>query len=164
MRPEDLPYLDAAARSLLRFTCRFIGSVVVLVALQCCENLLRSFPTNFILLFVFTIFESVFLSAICLFYKRDEVMMAAGITAIDFTVYTGVAFVFLILLMIFGLVAMLFPTRYILIDTQLIMGGESRACQISPEDYITGALMLYLDIMNLFVYILQILRQLNGDD
>ncbi|XP_049513756.1 protein lifeguard 1-like [Dermacentor silvarum] len=121
-------------------------------------------------------------------------MMAAGITAtvfilltifamqtaIDFTVYTGVAFVFLILLMIFGLVAMLFPTRllqmvyacagaglfsfYILIDTQLIMGGESRACQISPEDYITGALMLYLDIMNLFVYILQILRQLNGDD
>lgn len=171
-----------------------IGSVVVLFTLLCCGNLQRSFPTNFILLFLFTILESVSLSATCVFYKRDEVMMAAGITAtvfilltifamqtaIDFTVYTGIAFVLLILLVIFGLVAAFFPTGiirmayacagagifsfYIVLDTQHIMGGENRACQLSPEDYIAGALALYMDVITLFIYILQILRQLNGDD
>ncbi|KAH8030565.1 hypothetical protein HPB51_008926 [Rhipicephalus microplus] len=53
--------------------------------------------------------------------------------------------------------------RYIVMDTQLIVGGAKRTCSLSPEDYIAGALMLYLDAINLFLYILQILNQLNGD-
>ncbi|KAL3204191.1 hypothetical protein MRX96_041363 [Rhipicephalus microplus] len=98
---------------------------------------------------------------------------------IDFTGCSAIAFVLIILLVIFGIVVAIFPSRtlqmvysccgaaifcfYIVMDTQLIVGGAQRKCSLSPEDYIAGALMLYLDAINLFLYILQILNQLNGD-
>ncbi|KAH6921665.1 hypothetical protein HPB50_003943 [Hyalomma asiaticum] len=97
------------------------------------------------------------------FYKRDEVMMAVGITAIDFTTCTAVSFVLIILLLIFGIVVALFPSKYIVMDTQMIVGGSQRKNVLSPEDYIAGALTLYLDAINLFLFILQILNQLSDD-
>lgn len=45
---------------------------------------------------------------------------------------------------------------YLAIDTQLIMGG--RRYELSEEDYIFGALMLYLDIVNLFLFILRMVK------
>ncbi len=44
---------------------------------------------------------------------------------------------------------------YLVIDTQLIVGG--RRHQISLDDYVAGALMLYIDIIQIFLYILQAL-------
>ncbi|XP_075526386.1 protein lifeguard 1-like [Dermacentor variabilis] len=101
-------------------------------------------------------------------------------TAIDFTGCNTVAFVLVILLMIFGVVAAFFPSKtlqmiyacagaaifsfYIVIDTQQITGGANRANPLSPEDYIAGAIALYLDAINLFLYILQIMDQLKGDN
>lgn len=41
-------------------------------------------------------------------------------------------------------------------DTQMIVGGE-RENTLTPEEYIAGAIMLYLDIILTFIYILQIL-------
>lgn len=41
---------------------------------------------------------------------------------------------------------------YMVFDLQLIMGG--RSVELSPEEYIMGAVMLYLDIINLFQYML----------
>lgn len=41
-------------------------------------------------------------------------------------------------------------------DTQLIMGGNHKF-QLSPEEYILGAITLFLDIINIFLYILRIL-------
>jgi FtsH-binding integral membrane protein len=38
------------------------------------------------------------------------------------------------------------------IDTQLILGG--RQLEIDAEDYIFAVLMLYMDIINIFLYIL----------
>ena len=46
-------------------------------------------------------------------------------------------------------------TVYLLIDTQLIVGGGKH--QIQMDDYVMGAAMLYLDIINLFLQILKIL-------
>ena len=43
---------------------------------------------------------------------------------------------------------------YLLIDTQLICGGGR--VQVSPEHYILAVIMLYLDIINLFLYILML--------
>ena len=49
---------------------------------------------------------------------------------------------------------------YLIIDTMMICGGKSMSgnnIQCSMDDYIIGALMLYLDIVMLFVYILRLL-------
>ena len=37
------------------------------------------------------------------------------------------------------------------------MGGEGKYATINREDYIMGAMMLYLDILNIFLFIVQIL-------
>lgn len=39
------------------------------------------------------------------------------------------------------------------------MGGE-RQNSLTPEEYILGAIMLYLDIINLFLHLLRILSAL----
>ena len=41
-------------------------------------------------------------------------------------------------------------------DTQLMMGGNKKY-SISPEEYIFAALNLYIDIIMLFLYILEII-------
>ena len=51
---------------------------------------------------------------------------------------------------------------YIVYDTQLMMGGKHK-CSISPEEYIFAALSLYLDIINLFMYILMIIGASRSD-
>jgi FtsH-binding integral membrane protein len=43
-------------------------------------------------------------------------------------------------------------------DTSLIIH------HLGPDDYIIGAVMLYLDIINLFLYLLELLRMLQGGD
>ena len=47
---------------------------------------------------------------------------------------------------------------YIVFDTQMMLGGKHKYA-ISPEEYIFASLNLYLDIVNLFLYILSILNE-----
>ena len=47
---------------------------------------------------------------------------------------------------------------YLVFDTQMMMGGNHKYA-LSPEEYIFAALNLYLDIVNLFLYILSILNE-----
>lgn len=54
-------------------------------------------------------------------------------------------------LLIAGLGAFL-VSLYLMYDLQLIMGG--RSAELSPEEYILGAVILYIDIINLFQYML----------
>jgi len=51
--------------------------------------------------------------------------------------------------------ALLF-SGYILYDTSVIMH------HMGPDDYVMAAISLYLDIINLFLYLLEILRMLQG--
>lgn len=46
---------------------------------------------------------------------------------------------------------------FIVYDTQLMLGGNHRY-SVSPEEYIFCALNLYLDIVNIFIYILNIIN------
>jgi FtsH-binding integral membrane protein len=39
------------------------------------------------------------------------------------------------------------------------MGGKDRKYQCDEDDYILAAVMLYLDIINLFLYILELLAR-----
>lgn len=60
--------------------------------------------------------------------------------------------------MIFSLVGSLIFSGYILYDTSMIMH------YYGPDDYIMAAIQLYLDIINLFLYLLELLRMLQGGD
>ena len=52
--------------------------------------------------------------------------------------------------------------QYLVYDTQIMMGG-GKMYAISPEEYIFAALNLYLDIINMFLYILQLVSAASGD-
>jgi len=94
-------------------------------------------------------------------------------TKYDFTGFGPYLFIGCILLMIFGLITMIFFRNhvarmiyssigvvlfsfYLIYDTQLIVGGKHRKYQMSIDDYVFGALALYLDIINLFLHILEL--------
>jgi FtsH-binding integral membrane protein len=47
-------------------------------------------------------------------------------------------------------------TMYIVYDTQMIVGGTHAKHQYTIDDYAFAALNLYLDIINLFIYLLQL--------
>lgn len=96
-------------------------------------------------------------------------------TKYDFTDWAGMAFFALSGMCVFGLFSLFLPYNsvvdyiysiagaslfsiYILIDTQMIMKT------LHPEDEVIGAVQLYLDIVNLFLYILRILAHQNNDD
>lgn len=44
---------------------------------------------------------------------------------------------------------------YLIIDTQLIIGGKR--LELSLDDYVIGALILYMDIIQIFLYLLQMM-------
>ena len=59
-----------------------------------------------------------------------------------------------------GLAILLFGF-YLIVDTQLIKGGGQES--LSEDDYIIGALIIYIDIISLFIQILSLLANLKGD-
>ncbi|KAM7536984.1 hypothetical protein Aperf_G00000062231 [Anoplocephala perfoliata] len=71
----------------------------------------------------------------------------AGYNHILHTVYGGIAAVIFCI--------------YLAFDTQMIMGG--RKYEISPEEYISGAMQLYLDIVNLFMILLSLFGSVSND-
>jgi len=167
--------------------------LVCLISMACCESVRRKTPTNFIFLTVFTACEGVMLGTVSTFYDVDAVLIAVGITAgvtfaltvfafqtkIDFTACGGMLCALLVIFMIAGVVLMFLPktkwvmvgfgsagalifSLYIIYDTQLMMGGKHKY-SLSPEEYIFAALNIYLDVINLFMYILMIVGFSRGD-
>ncbi|XP_072910575.1 protein lifeguard 1 [Hemitrygon akajei] len=169
------------------FTYALIPAIFVLIIiLSCCEGVRRKIPWNFVLLFLFTILEGLMLGAVSVFYGADAVMWAVGATTFvafgltlfalqtkwDFTKGTGILFVILLVLLAFGILCAIIRSywlqiiyaslgtlvfsAYLVIDVQLMLGGKHRY-SLNPEEYIFAALSLYLDIINLFLFILQII-------
>lgn len=160
--------------------------LVTMISMACCENVRRKAPMNFIFLGLFTVAQSFIMGVSSSRFGSVEVMMAVGITAAvclgltlfafqtkwDFTVMGGVLFVAVIILMVFGIVAIFIPGKtislvyaslgafifsiYLVYDTQMMMGGKHKY-SISPEEYIFAALNLYLDIVQIFMHILTII-------
>ena len=56
-------------------------------------------------------------------------------------------------MIICGIAVMLF-SFYLIYDTQLIMGGKRY--EIDIDDYILGAIILYTDIITIFLYLLKL--------
>eukprot|EP01069_Polyplicarium_translucidae_P006226 Polyplicarium_translucidae@DN2925_c0_g1_i2.p1 len=100
-------------------------------------------------------------------------------TKYDFTSCMGVAWIAFLALLVLSFIGMFFPGAkwldalisggfslvfglYVLIDTQVLLGRGK--ISVAEDDYILGALMLYIDIINLFVFLLQMLSALRSDD
>lgn len=164
-----------------------IGSIVIMIAMSCFRQLARKVPTNYILLFIFTAFESYLVSAICAKTNPKLVLMAAAMTCgitialtfyacttkSDFTVCGSLLFVLGMILLLFSIFAIFTHNKifhiiiscfgvllfsfYLIYDTQLLLGSKENS--IEMDDYIFAALMLYVDIINLFIYILKLLKE-----
>jgi len=166
-------------------TC-FVLVLSIIIAMACVRTLRVSFPLNFILLALFTAAESVMLGMVCIPYDDDVVYIAGGATAgivivltifafqtkIDFTMCGGVLVCVLFVFIIFGFIMAFFPYNnianiaysavgvlifsiYLVYDTQMMMGGNHKYA-VSPEEYIFAAIAIYLDIINIFLYLLRI--------
>jgi len=66
-------------------------TIATICAMSCCQSITRKFPTNYIFLFVFTLFEGVMVGFISAFYTGGSVVMCAGITALIFFGLTAYA-------------------------------------------------------------------------
>lgn len=145
----------------------------------------RKVPINYYLLFAFTLFESYGVAFACLRYEPEIIFTAVSMTAgavggltfyayhakTDFSYCVGFMYILFstvamatIMMMFFysnpmiilvSVICVFIFSIFLLIDTQRILGNAQYA--LSDEDYIAGAMLLYIDIIGLFLEILRIL-------
>ncbi|XP_072507612.1 protein lifeguard 1-like isoform X2 [Notamacropus eugenii] len=159
---------------------------VLIIILACFEDARCKVPENFFLLFIFTLVEGMLLGSISVFYHAEELMWAVGGTSLvtwglillaqqtkfDFTSLSANLWVLLLVLILYGTLyslmrtywlrlifaalGTLFFSVYLVLDIQLML-GRSYQYALSPEEYVFAALNLYLDITNIFVFILELI-------
>jgi FtsH-binding integral membrane protein len=94
-------------------------------------------------------------------------------TTSDFTTSGAALFSIFVVVFMFGIFSALYQDNvmrifycaisiilfsfYLIYDTQLIMGGKTH--QLEQDDYILAAMLLYLDIIILFIKLLEILAR-----
>lgn len=158
----------------------FFMSLGLLIALMVKR---RETPTNYILLSLFTLVQAYTVAVVVSFYDQLAVLQAflltmgvtVGLTLYtfqtkrDFSAWGAGLFAFLTVLMVGSMLqffvanthlefvlslagAVLF-SFFLIFDTHMIMH------RVSPEDYITATIELYLDIINLFLHILRIVGE-----
>ena len=77
-------------------------------------------------------------------------MILLWLTLLDVFYLTKSTFVMNLYCIIFAIIYSI----YILIDTQLVMGGKNT--QLTLDNYVFGAMILYIDIIGLFLKLLQL--------
>jgi protein lifeguard len=173
------------ANSWLMWSC-FIAGLVCIISLTCFRDLSRKVPINYLLLILFTLCEGYLVSFVCNLTEPRIVIMAASMTCFitlaltlyscttkkDFTIYGSIVFLLACVLLLFSIFflftqnklihiivscfGVLIYSFYLIYDTQLLIGNKQNA--MDTEDYILCSIMLYLDIVNIFLYILDILK------
>lgn len=144
----------------------------------------REVPTNFILLALFTLCESILVGTIVTFYDVSVVIEAfvltCGVTVAltlytmqskrDFSSWGAALFSVLWLLILTGLMqAFFFQSEVmdramgfagaIVFSLFIIFDTHMIMHKVSPEEYIHASINLYLDIINLFIHLLRILGE-----
>jgi len=175
------------------FYASWAVTLVCIITLACCGEVRRKTPHNFIFLGIFTACEGILLGCMASRYDTESVIIAVGITCgvtlaltlfafqtkIDFTACGGVFLALLVILFIAGIAMIFIPktkwtmigmgaagalvfSLYLVYDTQLMLGGKHKYA-LSPEEYIFAALNIYLDVVQLFMYILMIVGGSRSD-
>ncbi|XP_030637924.1 protein lifeguard 1 [Chanos chanos] len=162
------------------------GTFLLVIVLACCGDVRRKVPVNFFLLGLFTIMEGLMLGSVTVYYDAEAVLWAVGATALvsfamsvfamqskwDFTAASGCMWAIGWTLFSFALLCAILRSQYayiayaslgtlvfsiyLVMDTQLMLGGKHKY-SVSPEEYIFAALNLYLDIVTIFLLILQLI-------
>jgi len=158
--------------------------IIIEIALLCCRGVARRVPTNYVLLAIFTLCQSISVAWICSFYPAEIVLTAAittgvitmTLTAVAFTTKTDFTFcagflaiaavgaVLIIVALftvtftewwypIFSYFLIICYGIFLIVDTQLIAGSGRYA--LETEDYIVGALLIYMDIIIIFLELLK---------
>jgi protein lifeguard len=158
-----------------------------MIALVCFPKVARTSPGNYIALSIFTLAEAYFIGTFASYFNATVVLLAVGGVIVltlgltlfacqtrwDFTYLSGGLLGFIIILIIFGIFAGIFQNQilsivyasigmlvfsaFLIYDTQLIIGGKHRHISYKTDDYIFAALSLYLDIVNLFMFLLSLI-------
>jgi len=146
----------------------------------------KEVPINYILLFFFSMTEGYSVAYFTLSFQKWSVYFVmlltlivtliltiyAFITQRDFSTLGGILWVSLLLLIIgniinfyffrlrllkcmLEIIGIILFSFYLIYDTQLIVGNKTS--KISEDDYILAVIMLYLDIINLFIYLLSLM-------
>lgn len=164
-------------------------NLMIILSMICIPTLFRSVPTNYILLLVWTICEGYMVATLTSFNPPEIVLTAMSLTAAvsvgltfyactaktDFTFLGGFLFVFTFVMFMWGILIFIFGyflytlyclfgvflfSIYLIFDTQLILGRFGMQYEI--DDYILAALNIYIDIIQLFLFILNLLRRDNN--
>ena len=170
------------------FWIAMVLSLIIIIPVLCFKNLARRVPINYILIILWTICEAYMISCVCCVFDQKVVLISAActlavtgaitmyafVTKEDFTFMGGFLSSSLILLFIFSLLVFIFPimnalvcvfglllySMYLLVDTQMILGKFGN--EYSIDDYIIASLAIYLDVIQIFLYILQIIARLSN--
>jgi len=154
--------------------------------MSCNPQVGREYPKNYIILALITGGMGCMVGVATIAYTAQSILLCAGMTAVitfclmgfamqtkvDFTGAGPYLFAALICLTLFGFVLMFIHSQiahtvyaaggallfsfYLIYDTQLIVGGNNKKHQFGLDDYVFAALTLYLDIINLFLYLLEL--------
>ncbi|KXZ53842.1 hypothetical protein GPECTOR_6g760 [Gonium pectorale] len=169
-----------------------LASFGIILTFTFSQSARQQHPTNLVLLFAFTACEGVLVGAASAHARTDAVVLAFGLTAgitaamafwamttkHDITTAGSALYSCLLGLIFAGLVgwfvrasafdtmvsglgAVLFSV-YIAYDVQCLLGGEHQYA-VSPDEYVMGAIAIYLDIINLFMHLLRLLNGANRD-
>lgn len=164
-------------------------SFIIIIPLICFKSVMRRVPINYILLLSWTMCEAYLVACCCAIYDPQTVIMAAvatlavtvsitiyaWTTKTDFTFCGGMLFTAVCLLFLLTLFSFIFPflnaaicvlgvmiySFYLLYDTQLIFGKVG--IEYDVEDYILASLNVYLDIIQIFLYMMEIIGSLSNN-
>lgn len=165
------------------YASSYIVFLVVALSLSLCRPFSRKHPWNLLALAVITLSMSFMVGTVASFHNTTAVVIAMGSTLaisfalvlfsiqnkVDLTIWYGVLLVLLVDLIMFGIFctfyfihireivlgclgALLFAV-FLTVDCQMVMG--SSRCSLDPEEYVFAALILYLDVLMIFLYLLR---------
>ncbi|CAL8465198.1 g4733 [Coccomyxa elongata] len=160
-------------------------SLVAIIALGCSRTLRYKVPYNYMFLTTFTVIFGFQIGVVTSWWDTQVVLIAlvatggvvagcflvAFFTKLDFTklggylsiamlvfmimIFIGIFWTHNVVYLIVGIVGSILFSVHLIYDLQLMMSGKS--VQVSPDEYISCALSIFLDIINIFLMILTIL-------
>ncbi|XP_017902923.1 PREDICTED: bax inhibitor 1-like isoform X2 [Capra hircus] len=130
---------------------------VIFIVLACCGKLRRQVPANYILLGLFTVLQGLLLGTVSVFYNAEEVLWATGATALVTLSLSLFALQTKWLHLLYAGLGTVIFSLYLVMDVQLMVGGRHHHSDLDPEEYVFAALNIYMDIINLFLFILQLI-------
>ena len=162
----------------LHYASLFLG-IVLFCVIGCCKKPARKVPINYILLFLFTALWSYMVAGLVQFFPPQNVLIVAVFVLvmwIGLTIYAicaresqlkvcyaagAVLTIAVFPLILFSwfyrekwyynflyLLILVLSAIYIIYDTKMIME------QLDTDEYIIGAIMLYVDLIQLFIHLL----------